>query len=55
MKTKKLTPKSLSNKLIKELDLEELRWRRDLAKRDGDLNLALACAIAIDKKRGLYK
>lgn len=35
--------------------LEDLRFRRDLAARDGDLKLAMACAIAIDKKRGLYK
>ena len=35
--------------------LEELRFRRDLAARDGDMKLAMACAIAIDKKRGLYK
>ena len=35
--------------------LEELRFRRDLAARDGDMKLAMACAIEIDKKRGLYK
>jgi len=34
--------------------LEVLRFRRDLAARDGDLKLAFACAVAIDKKRGLY-
>ena len=32
-------------------NLEDLRFRRDLAVRDGDLKLAFACAIAIDKKR----
>lgn len=32
--------------------LDELRFRRDLAARDGDMRLALACAIAIDQKRG---
>lgn len=36
-------------KLPKGLDIEELRWRRDLATRDGDLDLAFACALAIDK------
>ena len=34
--------------------LDELRFRRDLAVRDGDMKLALACAIAIDKKKGYY-
>ena len=33
--------------------LEVLRFRRDLSARDGDMKLALACAIAIDKKRAL--
>lgn len=41
-------------RLPKNVTLEDLRWRRDLALRDGDRKLALACAIAIDKKRGLY-
>jgi len=35
--------------------IEDLRFRRNLAARDGDLALALKCAIAIDKKRELYK
>ena len=38
-------------KLLTNLTLEELRFRRDLAARDGDQNLALACALAIDKLR----
>ena len=38
----------------KSWTLEELRWARDLAVRDGNTKKALACAIAIDKKRGLY-
>lgn len=36
-------------KLPKGLDVEELRWRRDLAQRDGDFRLAFECALAIDK------
>ena len=32
----------------------DLRFRRDLAVRDGDMKLALACAIGIDKKKGYY-
>ena len=34
--------------------LEDLRFRRDIAVRDGDMKLAWACAVAIDKKRVLY-
>lgn len=34
--------------------LEELRWRRDLAIRDGDMTLAFRIACEIDKARGLY-
>ncbi len=41
-------------KLPSGLSLQDLRWKRDIAARDGDLQLALAYAIAIDKKRGLY-
>ena len=44
-----------SSKFIEDLSLEELRARRDMAKNDGDIELAFACATAIDKKRGLYK
>lgn len=32
-----------------KVSLEDLRFRRDLAVRDGDMELAMACAIAIDK------
>jgi len=38
-------------KLPADLTLEELRARRDLAQRDGALELAFACARAIDKLR----
>jgi hypothetical protein len=38
--------------LPKDATLEELRSRRDLAQIDGDIKLAFACALAIDKKRG---
>lgn len=31
--------------------LEDLRFRRDMAMRDGDSIVAMQCAIAIDKKR----
>lgn len=51
---KNATPARLSELLAKECDIHELRWRRDLAKRDGDFKLAFACAVAIDKKKGLY-
>lgn len=34
--------------------LKDLRFVRDLAARDGDMRLSLACATAIDKARGLY-
>ena len=37
-----------------DYSLDILRFRRDLAVRDGDLKLALACACAIDKKKGYY-
>lgn len=40
---------------LSDESLEDLRFRRDLAVRDGDVKLAMACAIAIDKKRGFYK
>ena len=39
--------------LPKDATLEELRSRRDLAQIDGDIKLAFACALAIDKKRGI--
>lgn len=39
---------------LRTVPLEALRFRRDRAVRCGDLEEALACAIAIDKKRGLY-
>ena len=68
MKKRKLTrdkktaiklPKSTSPRVdlmcSNDYSLEELRFRRDLAAQDGDIKLAVACAIAIDKKRGLYK
>lgn len=45
-KTKKIV-------LPKDATLEELRWRRDLAAKDGQLDLAFACALAIDRKKGL--
>ena len=51
-------PKSTSPRVDIMCDgdsLEELRFRRDLAARDGDMKLAMDCTIAIDKKRGLYK
>jgi hypothetical protein len=35
--------------LPKGLSLKDLRWRRDLAKHDGDFKLAFACALEIDK------
>jgi len=57
MKTK--LPKSTSPRVdimcAHDNSLQSLRFRRDLAARDGDLKLALVCAIAIDKKRGLQK
>lgn len=34
--------------------LEDLRFSRNIAVRDGNLKLAMALAVAIDKKRGLY-
>ena len=42
-----------SDKLL-AVPLDTLRFRRDRAVRCGDLNEALACVIAIDKKRDLY-
>lgn len=33
---------------------QDLRDRRDMAVRDGDMRLALLCAIALDKKLGRY-
>lgn len=53
MKTKK-KPVSVARKLAKECSLEDLRWRRDLAKRDGDFRLAFRLATAIDIRKGLY-
>ena len=47
------TVQEWSNRL-RTVPLEALRFRRDRAVRCGDLDEALACAIAIDKKRGLY-
>lgn len=42
-------------KLPKGLDIEDLRFRRDLAKKDGDFQLAFACALAIDEiKYGVH-
>lgn len=38
-----------------DTSLEDLRLRRDMAARDGDMRLAMACAIAIDKVKGYYK
>ena len=35
-------------KLPKNLTLEDLRWRRDLAMHEGDFDLAFACAVRID-------
>lgn len=46
--------KKVKAALVK-LPLEDLRWRRDLAKHDGDFELAFECAVAIDKKKGYYK
>jgi hypothetical protein len=34
-----------------DISLADLRLRRDIASRDGDLKLAFACACAIDKIR----
>jgi hypothetical protein len=36
------------------MTLDDLRFRRDLAKREGDLGLAFKCAVAIDRLKGLY-
>lgn len=47
--------KSETAELAKKHTLEELRFRRDMAARDGDLKLAVKLATAIDKKRGFYK
>ena len=56
--TKRKLPKSTSPRIDIMCgdgdSLDELRFRRDLAVRDGDTKLALACAIAIDKKKGYY-
>ena len=41
-------------KLPGDLTLEELRFRRDLAQREGAFELAFACAVAIDKLRDLH-
>lgn len=40
----------------KSITLDELRGRRDLAAADGSRDTALACAMAIDRRRfpGLY-
>lgn len=38
----------------KTITLADLRFRRDLAKHDGDFKLAFALAVAIDKRKGLY-
>jgi len=51
---KKTLPKSISpriNIMFGEDDtsLQDLRDRRDMATRDGDFKLALACAIEIDR------
>ena len=34
-----------------EMDIETLRFRRDLAARDGDMEHALMCAMAIDRRK----
>lgn len=54
MKKRKKSTVSLARQLAKEMDLEDLRWRRDLAKHDGDFKLAFTLATAIDIKKGLY-
>jgi hypothetical protein len=36
------------------MTLEDMRERRDLAVHDGDMRLAFALAIEIDRKRGFY-
>jgi len=55
MKMPKIPTKAMGlPKISSKLDLEDLRWKRDRSARNGDLKTALACAIAIDKKRGLY-
>lgn len=58
MKKPKALPKSTSPRIDimcgpgSESDsLEDLRFRREIAARDGDLKLALRCSIAIDKLR----
>ena len=44
----------LRNAIARAQALDDLRCKRDMAVRNGNLPRALKCAIAIDKKRGLY-
>jgi hypothetical protein len=53
MKKKRKEP-SLAQKLADEMDLESLRFQRDIAKHNGDFKLAFTLATAIDIKHGYY-